>query len=174
MTCLNHTYYAWYWESTCTCTCIYTNVGGRRESSVSYRGWAGVPWDFPLLTRISLSFADSTTYLYTLYVIIQCSPQLHLLVLILTGAHNGLCAPDLKNYMKHWPGVCNFQAFLMHELLTLVIPVSSCTIICVFRAMRALNGVGRAKASSNEFVWRDWVPPKTAAIASMHVRTTLL
>ena len=53
-------------------------------------------------------------------------------------------------------------------------PVSSCKISCVFRAIPALNGVGSARASSNEFVWRDWVPPKTAAIASTVVRTTLL
>ena len=46
--------------------------------------------------------------------------------------------------------------------------------ICVFLAILALKGVGRAMASSNELVCSDCVPPKTAAMASMQVRTTLL
>jgi hypothetical protein len=45
---------------------------------------------------------------------------------------------------------------------------------CVFRATRADASVGSAIASSNEFVCRLWVPPKTAAIASIVVRTMLL
>ena len=40
--------------------------------------------------------------------------------------------------------------------------------------MRALNSVGRAIASSRPLVCRLCVPPNTAAIASMVVRTTLL
>jgi hypothetical protein len=44
----------------------------------------------------------------------------------------------------------------------------------VLRAMRAENSVGSAMASSKELVCSDWVPPNTAAIASMVVRTTLL
>ena len=44
---------------------------------------------------------------------------------------------------------------LNRSKLTLVIPVSSCMMICVLRAIRALNGVGRANASSKELVWRD-------------------
>ncbi len=40
--------------------------------------------------------------------------------------------------------------------------------------MRALNSVGSAMASSNEFVCSDCVPPNTAAMASTVVRTTLL
>ena len=44
----------------------------------------------------------------------------------------------------------------------------------MLRAMRAENSLGRASASSNAFVCRDWVPPSTAARASMVVRTTLL
>ena len=57
---------------------------------------------------------------------------------------------------------------------TLVICVSSCRITCVLRAMRAEKSVGSATASSNEFVCSDWVPPNTAAIASIAVRTMLL
>ena len=45
---------------------------------------------------------------------------------------------------------------------------------CVLRAMRALNSVGSAMASSKLFVCRLCVPPKTAAIASIVVRTMLL
>jgi hypothetical protein len=44
----------------------------------------------------------------------------------------------------------------------------------VLRAMRALNSVGSAIASSNELVCSDCVPPSTAARASIVVRTTLL
>ena len=40
--------------------------------------------------------------------------------------------------------------------------------------MRAENSVGSAIASSKLFVCRLWVPPNTAAMASMVVRTTLL
>ena len=46
--------------------------------------------------------------------------------------------------------------------------------ICVLRAIRAEKSVGRAMASSNELVCNDWVCPKTAAMASIHVRPTLL
>ena len=46
-------------------------------------------------------------------------------------------------------------------------------ISCVLRAMRAENSVGNAMASSKEFVCRLCVPPSTAAIASIVVRTTL-
>ena len=45
---------------------------------------------------------------------------------------------------------------------------------CVLRAMRELNSVGKAIASSSALVCRLCVPPKTAAIASIVVRTTLL
>ena len=44
----------------------------------------------------------------------------------------------------------------------------------MLRAMRAENGVGSASASSKELVCSDCVPPSTAAIASIVVRTTLL
>ena len=44
----------------------------------------------------------------------------------------------------------------------------------MLRAMRELNSVGSAIASSKELVCRLCVPPNTAAIASMVVRTTLL
>ena len=57
---------------------------------------------------------------------------------------------------------------------TFGIPVSSCKIICVFRAILDENLEGRASASSKEFVCRDWVPPKTAAMASTVVRMMLL
>ena len=43
----------------------------------------------------------------------------------------------------------------------------------MLRAMRAEKSVGRAIASSKLLVWSDWVPPSTAAIASIVVRTTL-
>ena len=57
---------------------------------------------------------------------------------------------------------------------TFGMPVSSCKIICVFRAILDENLEGRASASSKEFVCRDWVPPKTAAMASTVVRMMLL
>ncbi len=44
----------------------------------------------------------------------------------------------------------------------------------MLRAMRAEAGVGKASASSKELVWSDCVPPRTAAIASIAVRTMLL
>ena len=40
--------------------------------------------------------------------------------------------------------------------------------------MRAEKSVGRAMASSREFVCSDWVCPWVAAMASAQVRTTLL
>ena len=49
----------------------------------------------------------------------------------------------------------NVKIAVQSVLLTLGIPDSSCSTICVFRAMRALNGVGRPRASSKEFVCRD-------------------
>ena len=52
--------------------------------------------------------------------------------------------------------------------------VSSWITSWVLRAIRALNSVGRAIASSRALVCRLWVPPNTAAIASIVVRTTLL
>ena len=61
-----------------------------------------------------------------------------------------------------------------HGSATLQSPDSSWITSCVFRAMRAEKGVGRAMASSSAFVCRDCVPPITAAIASIVVRTTLL
>ena len=62
----------------------------------------------------------------------------------------------------------------LHARPTFVMWDSSCRMIWVFLAIRALNWVGRARASSNELVWRLWVPPNMAAIASTHVRTMLL
>ena len=50
----------------------------------------------------------------------------------------------------------------------------TCRMSCVFLAMRAENSVGSPRASSKELVWRDWVPPITAAMASTVVRTMLL
>ena len=44
----------------------------------------------------------------------------------------------------------------------------------MLRAIRAEKSVGSEIASSNEFVCRLWVPPNTAASASIAVRTTLL
>jgi len=55
-----------------------------------------------------------------------------------------------------------------------VIPVSSYIISYVFLAILDENLVGSAMASSKEFVWRDCVPPKTAARASILVLTMLL
>src|SRR6185503_7981378 len=47
--------------------------------------------------------------------------------------------------------------------------------ICwVRRARRAASSVGSARASSREFVWRLWAPPRTADSAWIVVRTTLL
>ncbi len=48
----------------------------------------------------------------------------------------------------------------------------SCAITCCVRsAIRTACSVGNAKASSNEFVCNDCVPPSTAASASSAVRT---
>ena len=58
--------------------------------------------------------------------------------------------------------------------MTLVMPVSSALTNCVFLAMRADAGLGSASASSKALVCRLWVPPRTAASASMVVRMTLL
>ncbi len=44
----------------------------------------------------------------------------------------------------------------------------------MFRAIRAEKAVGRPIASSNEFVCKDWVPPRVAAKASMVVLIMLL
>ncbi len=55
-----------------------------------------------------------------------------------------------------------------------VIPLSSCRCSWVLRAMRAEKSLGRAMASSSALVCSDWVPPPTAAMASMQVRATLL
>ena len=44
----------------------------------------------------------------------------------------------------------------------------------MLRAIRELNSLGSAIASSSALVCRLWVPPNTAAIASIVVRTTLL
>jgi hypothetical protein len=52
--------------------------------------------------------------------------------------------------------------------------VSSWMMSWVLRAMRLENSVGSAMASSSELVCRLCVPPNTAAMASMVVRTTLL
>lgn len=60
------------------------------------------------------------------------------------------------------------------SVLTLGIPDSSWSMICVLRAILELKRVGSARASSNELVCRDWVPPNTAAMASMVVRMMLL
>ena len=56
----------------------------------------------------------------------------------------------------------------------MVMCVSSWMMSWVLRAIRALNSVGSAIASSSALVCSDWVPPNTAAIASIVVRTTLL
>ena len=61
-----------------------------------------------------------------------------------------------------------------HGSTTLVMWVSSCKINWVLRAIREDISEGKAIASSNELVCSDCVPPKTAAIASIVVRTTLL
>jgi hypothetical protein len=53
-------------------------------------------------------------------------------------------------------------------------PVSSARISWVLRAMRAEKSVGRPSASSKLLVCRLCVPPRTAAMASTAVRTTLL
>ncbi len=55
-----------------------------------------------------------------------------------------------------------------------VVPDSCCSSSCVLRAMRALKSVGSAMASSSALVCSDCVWPWVAAIASMHVRPTLL
>ena len=54
-----------------------------------------------------------------------------------------------------------------------VTPVSSAITCCVRSAILTACSVGRASASSNEFVCSDCVPPSTAASASMAVRTML-
>jgi hypothetical protein len=54
-----------------------------------------------------------------------------------------------------------------------VTPVSYPITCCVRRAIFAARSVGSPIASSNEFVWSDCVPPRTAASASTAVRTML-
>ena len=61
-----------------------------------------------------------------------------------------------------------------HGSTTCAMCVSSCRITWVLRAMRELNSLGSAIASSKLLVCRLCVPPNTAAIASTVVRTTLL
>src|SRR5438874_3657320 len=57
--------------------------------------------------------------------------------------------------------------------MVLVTPVS-CAMICwVRRAMRADSSVGKASASSSEFVCKDWQPPRTAARACIATRMIL-
>ena len=51
---------------------------------------------------------------------------------------------------------------------------SFCKYNCVFLAIRAEKSVGKAIASSKALVCKDCVCPKTAAIASIVVRATLL
>src|SRR4051812_14033354 len=58
--------------------------------------------------------------------------------------------------------------------MTLVVPVSCWRNSWVLRAIRAEKAVGNANASSSALVWRLWVWPWVAAMASMQVRTTLL
>ena len=58
--------------------------------------------------------------------------------------------------------------------MTRVVPDSCCRNNWVLRAIRAEKSVGNASASSRAFVWRLWVWPWVAAIASMQVRITLL
>ena len=58
--------------------------------------------------------------------------------------------------------------------MTRVVPDSCWRNSWVLRAMRALKSVGSASASSRALVCSDWVWPWVAAIASTHVRTTLL
>ena len=53
-------------------------------------------------------------------------------------------------------------------------PDSSAMICWVRNAIRAASSLGSASASSYAFVWSDWVPPRTAASASIAVRTMLL
>ena len=55
-----------------------------------------------------------------------------------------------------------------------VVPLSCWSRSWVLRAIRALKSVGSAMASSRALVCRLWVWPCVAAIASMHVRPTLL
>ena len=55
-----------------------------------------------------------------------------------------------------------------------VTPVSWAMICCVRSAIRTAFSVGRASASSQEFVCSDCVPPSTPASASIAVRVMLL
>jgi len=57
---------------------------------------------------------------------------------------------------------------------TFGICASSCKINWVFLAILAEKLVGKPTASSNAFVWSDWVPPRVAASASIVVLITLL
>ena len=61
-----------------------------------------------------------------------------------------------------------------HGSMNPVVPDSCWRNSWVLRAMRALKSVGSASASSKELVCRLWVWPWVAAMASTHVRTTLL
>ena len=63
---------------------------------------------------------------------------------------------------------------LLPPLLLWCWRLCACSMSCVLRASDAEKSVGSPIASSNELVWRDWVPPITAASASIVVRITLL
>ena len=56
---------------------------------------------------------------------------------------------------------------------TLVTPVSSISTCWVRSAISADSSVGRASVSSRALVCSEFVPPRTAASASIAVRTTL-
>ncbi len=61
-----------------------------------------------------------------------------------------------------------------HGSITRQVPDSCWSSNWVLRAMRAEKSVGSARASSSALVCSDWVWPCVAAIASTHVRVTLL
>jgi hypothetical protein len=87
--------------------------------------------------------------------------------------------PSTSSMMAHAASAISCVSFSImyepaHGSTTLVMCVSSWMMSCVLRAMRALNSVGSAMASSSALVCSDCVPPNTAAMASMVVRTTLL
>ena len=54
-----------------------------------------------------------------------------------------------------------------------VVPASWRRICCVRSAIRAARSLGRASASSNEFVCNDCAPPQAAESAWIATRTTL-
>mmetsp|Transcript_146416 Transcript_146416/g.355380 ORF Transcript_146416/g.355380 Transcript_146416/m.355380 type:complete len:266 (-) Transcript_146416:127-924(-) len=141
------------------------------------------------MERTSTSSSCSRRYLFT-PTITSCVESMRPCFMAAASSMRSLAAPDSMNAAMPPASVTSSMRAMAslhsssvsdsmryeppHGSATFVMPVSSWMMSCVLRAMRELNSVGSASASSNELVCSDCVPPITAAIASTAVRTTLL